>query len=147
MTHGAGTHENMINGINHITISVKSLNESFQFYSNILGFKPLMKTSKIAYFLAGDLWFCLDEDPHTRLEPLKEYTHVAFTVSIGHLNALRKHLEASHVEIWKKNNSEGESIYFLDPNGHKLEVHVGDWKSRLESIRRDPWDPETIFYV
>lgn len=31
--------------------------------------------------------------------------------------------------------SEGAIIYFLDPNGHKLEFHVGDWRSRLKAWR------------
>lgn len=66
----------MISGINHITIAVKNLEESFSFYKNVLGFQPLMRHSKGAYFLAGDLWFCLDLDSTTRKEPLPEYTHL-----------------------------------------------------------------------
>lgn len=33
----------MITGINHITLAVKNLAESFKFYQEVLGFKPLAK--------------------------------------------------------------------------------------------------------
>ena len=65
----------MITGINHVTLSVRSLAESFDFYTNILGFKPLMRKSKSAYFLAGDLWFCIEdvEFPPTCATQFPEY--------------------------------------------------------------------------
>lgn len=53
---------NMIQGLNHITLAVKDLEKSFHFYSEILGFKPLMNSDSNAYFLAGDLWFCIQVD-------------------------------------------------------------------------------------
>lgn len=71
----------MIIGINHITLAVKDLEESFKFYQEVLQFKPLAKWKKGAYFLAGDLWFCLIQDQNTRESPQKDYTHIAFTVS------------------------------------------------------------------
>ena len=40
----------MIKGINHITLSVKSLERSFDFYRNTLGFRPLMKNKKALTF-------------------------------------------------------------------------------------------------
>ncbi|KAB8321112.1 hypothetical protein SD81_006350 [Tolypothrix campylonemoides VB511288] len=49
----------MITGINHINLSVKDLEESFKFYQEVLGFQPIAKWKKGAYFLAGDLWFCI----------------------------------------------------------------------------------------
>lgn len=125
----------MILGINHITLSVRSLEESFKFYRETLGLKPLMKKGKTAYLLAGDLWFCLEEDPATRLQALPEYTHVAFTVKQSDFALMARKVRESGAEIFKENKSEGDSLYFLDPNGHRLEIHVGDWKSRLEVYR------------
>ncbi len=37
----------------------------------------------------------------------------------------------SKAKIFQENISEGDSLYYLDPNGHKLEIHCGDLKSRL----------------
>jgi hypothetical protein len=39
----------------------------------------------------------------------------------------------------RQNLSEGDSLYFLDPDGHKLEAHVGDLKSRLAQCRVKPY--------
>lgn len=128
----------MIKGINHITLSVRSLDESFDFYRNILQFKPLLKSLRSAYFLAGDLWFCIEEDPAIRSQELPEYTHIAFSIDQQQFASIAERIRTSGVKIFKQNKSEGDSIYFIDPNGHKLEVHVGDWKSRLEAYRGRP---------
>ena len=127
----------MILGINHITIAVTDLDRSFNFYKNILGFKPLMKHSCGAYLLAGDLWFCLDLDLSTRKGALQEYTHFAFTVRQADFSILSEKLRSSNAQIWKDNTSEGDSIYFLDPDGHKLEIHVGNWQSRILSAKKN----------
>jgi hypothetical protein len=42
--------------------------------------------------------------------------------------------------LWKENTSEGDSLYFLDPDGHRLELHVGSLDSRLAHYAADP-DP------
>ncbi len=136
----------MISGINHITIAVKDLEKSFTFYRDLLGFKPLLKHSKGAYFLAGDLWFCLDLDLKTRTDALPEYTHFAFTVDKNSFSFLSEQLKQAEVKIWKENISEGDSLYFLDPDGHKLEIHVGDWKSRIQSTKEKPWNNSLEFF-
>ena len=41
--------------------------------------------------------------------------------------------------VWKDNKSEGQSFYFLDPDGHKSELHVGDLASRLAQCRERPY--------
>lgn len=42
-------------------------------------------------------------------------------------------------QAWRDNRSEGASFYFLDPDGHRLEAHVGDLASRLRACREHPY--------
>jgi catechol 2,3-dioxygenase-like lactoylglutathione lyase family enzyme len=44
----------MILGINHFTLSVNDIEESFHFYVDILGCKPIQKNPISAYVVAGD---------------------------------------------------------------------------------------------
>lgn len=99
-----------------------------------------MRHSKGAYLLAGDFWFCLEFDSTTRKGPMAEYTHFAFSVNEADFDSMSERLLRAGVTKWKENVSEGDSLYFLDPNGHKLEIHVGNWKSRIQSIKQKPWN-------
>jgi len=44
----------MINGINHITLSVKDVEKSFEFYKDILSLKPVAKWKNGAYLTAAN---------------------------------------------------------------------------------------------
>lgn len=121
----------MITSINHITLAVQDITQSFAFYKDILGFKLLVKWDKGAYFLAGDFWFCLNIDEKHKDSPC--YTHYAFTVSSENFEAMAQRIIQSGAHIFKENTSPGESLYFLDPDGHKLEIHTGNWQTRLTS--------------
>jgi catechol 2,3-dioxygenase-like lactoylglutathione lyase family enzyme len=125
----------MIEGINHITLSVKDLVISFEFYTEILGFKPLARWDKGAYLLAGDSWICLSLDSKTRENPLDEYSHIAFSVSEINFKKLSRRIRKLGFNQWHNNKSEGDSLYFLDPDNHKLEIHVGNWKTRLNFLK------------
>jgi hypothetical protein len=49
--------------------------------------------------------------------------------------------------FWQENRSEGASLYFLDPDGHKLEIHAGDWQTRLAAMKQDPWEPDIEYFA
>ncbi|MBN1937219.1 MAG: VOC family protein [Anaerolineae bacterium] len=132
-------------GINHITLSIKDVKTSFGFYTTVLGFQPVARWPKGAYLLAGDVWIALVLDEHTRTGPLPEYTHVAFAVSEADFEALSARIIAAGAEVWQDNRSEGASLYFLDPNGHKLEIHATDLAARIESARAAPWEGLEFF--
>ena len=129
----------MIVGINHVTFSVSNLNRSFDFYTQVLGLKPVAKWADGAYIEAGDDWICLSRDESTRKGPQPEYTHLAFTVNEPDFIKCAQSIKSSNVEIWKENRSEGKSLYLLDPDGHKLEIHAGDLESRLADLRKRPY--------
>ena len=135
----------MIKGINHITLSVKDIDQSFEFYTQILGFKPVVKWPKGAYLLAGDLWFCLFLDDNTRKSKLPEYTHIAFTISEQNFKIMSERIKKSGAKIWQENQTEGDSLYFVDPNGHKLEIHTSSLKARMKWAKTNPWDGLEFF--
>lgn len=131
----------MITAVNHITLAVKDIEKSFVFYRDILNFKPLAKWDKGAYFLVkntdGDdsdsgFWFCLNLDVKRIPNPC--YTHYAFTVSSTDFKCMAEKIIAAGAYVFKDNTSPGESLYFLDPDGHKIEIHIGDWRTRIASI-------------
>lgn len=125
----------MIDRINHINLATTDPDKSFNFYKNILGLKPLCKWHEGAYFLVGDLWFCLCLDK--TYVPSQGYTHFAFNVDQADFEAMKNQIINSGAKIWKDNKSEGESLYFLDPEGHQLELHVGSWQSRIHAKKQD----------
>ena len=127
----------MVTGLNHITLSVRDLTRSFDFYSKILGLKPLMRHFNGAYFLAGDLWFCLELDPKAFPDAPSGYNHFAFSVEQQDFKNLSQKIANSGAKIWKDNKSEDDSLYFLDPDGHQLEIHFGGWKSRLDHYKKN----------
>jgi catechol 2,3-dioxygenase-like lactoylglutathione lyase family enzyme len=130
----------MITGVNHITLSVKDAAESFAFYTQVLGFHPVAKWPRGAYLLAGDMWLALVLDEHVRERALPEYTHIAFTVSSEDFESLSVRIKQSGGEIWQENRTEGASLYFVDPNGHKLEIHASDLETRIRTAKEDPWE-------
>lgn len=135
----------MITGINHITLSVSDLNKSFNFYTNVLGCIAVAKWKRGAYLIAGNLWLCLSLDPHTRTSPSNEYTHIALSVAEDKFQEYSDRLKSLGVKQWKQNSSEGDSLYILDPDYHKLELHLGDLLSRIAATRECPYEGMEFF--
>lgn len=126
----------VIFGLNHITIAVSDLERSLKFYRETLGFTAHVKWDNGAYLSVGELWFCLS---HGEPCPKTDYTHVAFNIEPKEFEAFAKRVVSLGAEVWKQNKSEGQSLYILDPDGHKLEIHSGSLESRLESLRTKPY--------
>jgi catechol 2,3-dioxygenase-like lactoylglutathione lyase family enzyme len=122
-----------ISGINHLTLAVRDLDRALGFYVDGLGCILRARWDRGAYLEAGALWLCLELDEETR--PWDDDSHIAFSVTPSELEAL-----AIGARTWKENRSEGASRYILDPDGHKLELHVGDLASRLRARRERPYE-------
>ena len=136
--------DKLIAGINHINIAVKNIEISFRFYREVLGFSPLCKSEGSAYFLVGApdflgcLWFSLDLDRHCVRLPSPCNSHIAFSVLEEDFEKMSVRIIEAGTNIYKENSSPGKSLYFLDPDGHKLEIHAGDWQQRLDSKKANP---------
>jgi len=126
-----------VNGLNHLTFAVGDLERSVRFYRDVLGCELRAIWSTGAYLEAGSLWLCLALDAGAAPAPRADYTHAAFSVDADAFEALSARLRET-AAIWKDNRSEGASLYFLDPDGHRLELHVGDLETRLRHYRERP---------
>ena len=126
-------------GINHVTFAVAGLDEAIEFYRDVLGCELVADWPAGAYLTAGTTWIALvarEESP----SPSTDYTHLAFDVSPDQFDGLAERIRASGAPIWQDNWTEGDSLYFEDPTGHRLEIHCSSLAARLDSARRDPWD-------
>ncbi|WP_367106582.1 fosfomycin resistance glutathione transferase [uncultured Psychrobacter sp.] len=126
----------MITGLNHITLTVQDLDASLEFYTDILDFKAEVRWDNGAYLHLDGLWLCLSLGEAI---PAKDYTHLAFSIEQADFATFLDKIRTNRVFEWKENTSEGDSLYFVDPDGHKLEVHAGDLQSRLESLKSQPY--------
>lgn len=129
----------MINGVNHITFAVSDLEKSLEFYVDLLGLTLVGKWNHGAYLLAGNQWIALNVDGSIIEESKSDYTHVAFNVLSTDFNKMKDKLENAGIKEFKLNSSEGESFYFLDPDGHKLELHYNNLEDRLKWAKENDW--------
>ncbi len=104
----------MLTGINHLTLTVSDIDASLHFYQR-LGFIAHVRWDGGAYLSVGDLWLC------------------------DGFMALQQMVKQNNLVEWKTNRSEGQSLYVADPDGHQLEVHLGDLHSRLRSLKTQPY--------
>lgn len=131
----------MLQSLNHLTLAVSNLQTSVSFWRDLLGLSLHAQWDTGAYLTCGDLWLCLSFDESRGFVPPEEsdYTHYAFSVAPADFGTFSHKLEQAGVTVWKTNKSEGPSFYFLDPDGHKLELHVGDIAARLAACREKPY--------
>jgi catechol 2,3-dioxygenase-like lactoylglutathione lyase family enzyme len=128
----------MLTGINHLTLAVVDLQSSMNFYKDVLGMRLRASWDRGAYLSVGEFWVCLALDSMRKgVQP--DYTHYAFSVEKSAFPIFKDRLEHLGIKAWRDNTSEGESFYFFDPDGHKLEIHVGDISSRLAFCRGEPY--------
>ena len=138
----------MIQSINHLTYSVSDIKASITFYKDILKANILVESDKTAYFTVGGLWLALNEEKDIpRNEIAYSYTHMAFTIDESEFDEWYQWYKDNNVNILEGRNRDvrdKNSIYFTDPDVHKLELHTGTLQDRLDYYKEEK--PHMNFY-
>ena len=121
-----------VSGIDHAAISVKDLEASLKFYTEVLGLKISQREYQkpgIEYFLdcGESLIGLLQGDPGGEKHFLQDSglggNHVSFRVPTKDFDAAAEELKRRKVTItFEKKRERSWSVYFLDPDGNKLEI-------------------------
>ncbi|PTI16976.1 metallothiol transferase FosB [Staphylococcus xylosus] len=131
----------MIQSINNVTYSVSDISKSIVFYKDILKAEILVESDKTAYFILGVLWLALKEEKDIPTNEIQySYTHMAFTIDESKHEEWYQWLKDNDVNILEGRNRDirdKQSIYFTDPDGHKLELHTGTLQDRLNYYKEE----------
>ncbi|MBE5107583.1 metallothiol transferase FosB [Bacillus thuringiensis] len=126
----------MLQGINQIRCSVSNLEESIEFYQNILQANLLAKGRKLAYLDLNGFWIALYVEEHIpRNEIQQSFTHTTFIVTNEEFDTLKETLIQNGVNILpggERDERDQRSIYITDPDGHKFKFHTDILQNRVE---------------
>ena len=125
-----------ISGVNHITFAVCSLERSFRFYVDVLGAQPDARWNRGAFLTLGGVWLALLEGTESIDE--EGYSHIAYSVARAALPTVAARVRASGAVLWSEDETEGGSLFFTDPDGHRLEIHASTLEARLAAMDEDP---------
>lgn len=128
-----------LRGVNHLTLATSDVARLTHFYVDVLGCRRIAQWPVGAYLLAGELWLAIVDGPDETRTP-SDYSHVAFDATPAALAEIDRRADAESVERWQDNWTEGDSIYLIDPAGHRIEVHSNNLADRIQHAREHPWD-------
>ncbi len=114
-----------VNGIDHLNMDVKNLDETIEFYKNLFGFKVIKEQPEQDSKIIGNekVKLCLYEDPDLDEYEKNGFNHFGF--HIDNFDEVIQKCTDLGVEIfyggpikWEKSSS----IYIKDPNGYEIEL-------------------------
>ncbi len=121
-----------VQGIDHAAISVRDLEVSRKFYEDVLGLKVSPREYQkpgVEYFLdcGTSLIGLIQGDPNGEKHLLQDSglggNHVSFRVHTNQFDACVEELKKRSVTVtFQKKRERSWSVYFLDPDGNKLEI-------------------------
>lgn len=129
-----------IEGVTHWSIPVNNLEESEQFYGDLLGLTPLgrLGNSVMSCFNVGDhnILLCEREHPIKNPAEVDHRAHHSFTVSSETFILACKEFHERHIPVADlvyraKGFFTGRELYFFDPSGNRLELRDPTWQQGM----------------
>jgi catechol 2,3-dioxygenase-like lactoylglutathione lyase family enzyme len=123
-----------LEGIDHVALGVRDIEQSAKWYIEVLGFERLHEgmwdgvptfigkgNTGIALFLASS-----DAKPTSSIRREIRMLHLAFRANRENFLAAQRELEKRGIEFEFQDHEISHSIYFCDPDGHQLEITTYD---------------------
>ncbi len=115
----------VIEGINHIGLTVSNLDASIQFYRDLFDFEVIEKmgSSGIAFLRMGDIVIGLYEDEGYKNTD-ETSNRISFFVDEEDFDDAIEELEHAEIEITygPENIRGGQLLVFCDPDGNQIEL-------------------------
>jgi len=117
-------------GVVHFSLPVTDLERSAKFYSELLGMKIVQKTPRMVFLKCGGDFLILAKGnmPVKYDSPEDTPVHHAFKVAPEDFEPAMEFLKRQGVKLFNFEDRRdgvfyGRQVYFLDPDGNKLEIH------------------------
>ncbi len=124
-----------IEHIDHVALTVRDVTASIAWYKDVLGLEQRHAeawNNRPAMLCAGETCLALFEahednpDDAPNADTTLIMKHLAFRVDRDNFEAAQEALRAWDIPFTYSDHTISESIYFHDPNGHRLELTTYD---------------------
>jgi catechol 2,3-dioxygenase-like lactoylglutathione lyase family enzyme len=121
-----------LEGIDHVAVGVRDIERSAKWYINVLGFERLHDGvwNGVPTFIGkgntGIALFPATQEPKTSKQREIRMLHLAFRANRENFLTAQNELKKHGIKFEFQNHEISHSIYFLDPDGHQLEITTYD---------------------
>ena len=129
-----------LDGIDHVSVPCRDLEEGIRFYRDVLGGKMLVREDAFALFEICGARFGIGSAGCTFIEPGTEYPHIGFACSADALVAMQNWLGRCGIPTTKPWTRHGVEalLFFRDPSGNVIELFCHEGYEDAPNLPRGP---------
>ena len=129
-----------LDGIDHVSVPCRDLEESIGFYRDVLGGALVVQESAFALFEISGVRIGIGAQGCTFLDRSTEYPHFAFACSADALVRMKEWLAACGIPtspLWTRRGVEA-LMFFRDPSGNVIELFCHQGYAGAPDLPRGP---------